>query len=128
MITDLIVYLSVGFAAVFAIAQIGFLLAHPRPFVSPLEVLVVRQIAAVSIAAAILGGGALIGFAIARNHLASGREAMVLGAVAAIPVVLVANSVALSIGLEAAIGVAVLIAAAVAYLGGGGLRSRTSHV
>ena len=75
----------------------------------------------------IFGLGALIGFVAVRNHAASVREAALLGAVIAVPTMMLSSVLSAEIGAVGAIAMAVAFAAIIAVVGGGGLRSRESH-
>ena len=108
------------------IAQIGLNVVYPKTFTSPIEIVVIRYFEAAAVAGSILTCGALVGFAAVGNRLASAREALVLGALAGIPATLLANLIAGSLGIPGAVAVSAFLAAVVAYLGGGGLRSGAS--
>ena len=121
------VVFGVAGAVAVAIAQVGLDVVYPRTFTSPIEIVLIRHFEAAVVAGFILACGALLGFAAVGNRLASAREAFVLGALAGIPATLLANVLAGSFGVPGAVAVAAFLAAVVAYLGGGGLRSGESH-
>lgn len=114
-------------AAAIVIVQVALLILYPKAFTSPIEIVVIRHFEAAAVAGSILTCGALIGFAAVGDRLASAGEAMALGAITGIPATLFANVVVGSLGNPGAIAVAAFLAAVVAYLGGGGLRSGTSQ-
>ena len=119
---------GVAAAGALTIAQVGDALINPRTFNSPVEIVIIRHFEAVAVAGLVLTLGALVGFAaVAVDRLASVRMALALGAIAGLPATLVASFLAGSLGTTGAVTVAAFLAAIVAYLGGGGLRSGAPH-
>jgi hypothetical protein len=114
---------GVAGAAALAIAQIGDFFLNPRTLTSPIEIVVIRHFEAVAVAGLVLTLGAWVGFAAAGERLASAKQALALGAIAGIPATLLASTFVGSLGGPGAVAVAAFLAAMVAYLGGGGLRS-----
>jgi len=114
---------GVAGALALAIAQVGDHLLNPRTFTSPTEIVIIRHFEAVAVAGLVLTLGAWIGFAAVGDRLASTRQALALGAIVGIPATLLASNLVGSLGGPAAVAVVAFLAAVVAYLGGGGLRS-----
>jgi hypothetical protein len=121
-----VAFAATGSAVIVAV-QLVWALLRPKPSSwSWLEV-VFLQFGLGAASMGIFGLGALIGFVAVRNHVASVREAALLGAVGALPTVMLSSVLPAEIGAVAAIATAIGFTALVAIVGGGGLRSRESH-